>query len=58
MTEKELTCNSCKKRITNVTGTVRFMCPNCGKSELVRCKQCREKAIKYECASCNFTGPN
>ncbi|MCK4521598.1 MAG: RNA-binding protein [Nanoarchaeota archaeon] len=57
MTE-ELVCISCKKKITNMAGTVRFMCPGCLKYKIIRCKNCREKAVKYKCPSCNFVGPN
>ncbi|MBN2454100.1 DUF1610 domain-containing protein [Candidatus Woesearchaeota archaeon] len=50
-------CLSCKKKITNLSVT-RFMCPECGKYEIVRCKSCRENAVKYTCPKCGFTGPN
>ncbi|MAG08751.1 RNA-binding protein [Candidatus Woesearchaeota archaeon] len=58
MSEENLTCSSCKKRITNQPGTAIFNCPDCGKFEIIRCKHCREIAAKYTCASCGFTGPN
>ena len=58
MEEKQLTCSSCKKRITNSTGTTTFQCPSCGKAEITRCKHCREIATKYTCPNCGFTGPN
>lgn len=54
----ELICLSCKKRITNIVGTVRFPCPKCGKSEIIRCKNCRIIAAKYECPQCHFQGPH
>ncbi|OYT31213.1 RNA-binding protein [Candidatus Woesearchaeota archaeon ex4484_78] len=53
-----LQCTSCKKDVTNEKGVVRFLCPNCGKYEIVRCVSCRKKAIKYTCPECGFTGPN
>ena len=55
---EELVCSSCKKKTTNIAGTVRSLCPKCGKSEIVRCKDCRIIAAKYTCPSCKFTGPN
>ena len=55
---EEIYCSSCKKRIANDTGTVTFMCPKCGKAEIIRCKHCREVAAKYECPECGFKGPN
>lgn len=54
----EKQCTSCKVRITNKDGSVTFMCPNCGKTEIVRCTECRKLATKYKCAECGFTGPN
>ncbi|MBU0615683.1 MAG: DUF1610 domain-containing protein [Nanoarchaeota archaeon] len=51
-------CTSCKKSITNDTGTTRFNCPNCGKEEIIRCRHCREIASKYKCSQCGFEGPN
>lgn len=56
--DKKLHCSSCKVRITNLAGSTRFMCPSCGKFEIVRCKKCREIVTKYRCANCGFEGPN
>jgi Zn-ribbon RNA-binding protein len=56
--EQKVYCASCKTNIANVTGTVKFNCPKCGKLEIVRCKHCREIAAKYKCSSCGFEGPN
>ncbi|MBL7054235.1 RNA-binding protein [Candidatus Woesearchaeota archaeon] len=58
MAEEKFVCLSCKKRITNTLGTTRFKCPNCAKSEIIRCRHCREIVAKYKCALCNFEGPN
>ena len=54
---EDLICTSCKKRITNDPGTVKFKCPECG-TEIVRCSHCREVAAKYKCPKCGFEGPN
>ncbi len=58
MEDQKLICSSCKKRITNNAGVVKFMCPGCEKEEIVRCKSCRENAAKYKCSKCEFAGPN
>ena len=58
MKEKQLKCTSCKVSITNLAGSVRFICPNCGKIEIVRCSHCREIGAKYKCKGCSFEGPN
>jgi len=55
--EEKLICISCKKRITNNPGVVKFKCPECGKTDIVRCKSCRQNAAKYKC-ECGFQGPN
>lgn len=56
MTEKMEKCNSCKTKLGE--GTTRFMCPNCGKAEIIRCKACKKIGAKYKCPTCNFSGPN
>lgn len=58
MADKELKCLSCGKRISNISGTVKFQCPSCGKYEMIRCKPCRVQARKYKCPECGFEGPN
>ncbi len=55
MTDK---CNSCKNTITNDAGSVKFKCPQCGKTEIIRCSACRKNATKFTCAECGFEGPN
>jgi hypothetical protein len=56
--EQEVKCTSCKTRITASEGAVKFPCPKCKKTEIVRCKNCREIAAKYSCPECGFEGPN
>ncbi|MBU0471360.1 MAG: DUF1610 domain-containing protein [Nanoarchaeota archaeon] len=51
-------CNSCKKVLTNDTGSVSFLCPKCGKHTIIRCKNCRQIVAKYSCPGCGFEGPN
>lgn len=51
-------CSSCKKDVGSDTGTAIFLCPNCGKTEVVRCSHCRKLAARYTCAECGFSGPN
>ena len=58
MTQNQKSCISCHKRITNLSGTVQFKCPNCDKYEIIRCEHCRKVASKYKCAECGFEGPN
>ena len=58
MVKRELKCSSCKVSVGNMPGAVRFMCPNCGKKEIIRCQHCRKIAAKYKCPGCGFEGPN
>jgi Zn-ribbon RNA-binding protein len=39
-------------------GSVKFKCPNCGKSEIVRTQHDRKIAAPYVCPACGFEGPN
>jgi predicted RNA-binding Zn-ribbon protein involved in translation (DUF1610 family) len=55
---KDMVCSSCKRRITNIEGSVIFTCPKCNKAEIVRCKNCREIVARYKCSNCGFEGPN
>ncbi len=55
---KELTCTSCNTRVTNLVGSIKFKCPKCAETEIVRCAHCRKIVARYTCASCGFTGPN
>lgn len=57
MTDKQI-CNSCKMDISNNPGSALFLCPNCGKYKIIRCKHCREIVAKYKCPECGFIGPN
>ncbi|MFH1376113.1 MAG: zinc finger domain-containing protein [Candidatus Woesearchaeota archaeon] len=57
MDKKETYCISCKKKIWDLSDVVIFKCPNCLKEDIVRCRECRVKAIKYIC-DCGFEGPN
>lgn len=36
---------------------VKFKCPKCGKSVIVRCMKCRDNVIPYTCGECGFEGP-
>ena len=58
MEEKNPKCGSCNRRIANDAGSAVFKCPGCSKHEIIRCKECRVKAVKYTCPACGFEGPN
>ncbi|MFN3527701.1 MAG: zinc finger domain-containing protein [Candidatus Altarchaeaceae archaeon] len=47
-------CQTCGRETNEVT---RFPCPNCGETEIIRCKSCRILGRQYTCPKCGFTGP-
>jgi predicted RNA-binding Zn-ribbon protein involved in translation (DUF1610 family) len=51
-------CVSCGVSIVNDIGAVKFPCPNCGKTTIIRCSKCRKIVTKYKCHECGFEGPN
>ena len=42
----------------NDKGSVKFLCPKCGKQQIIRCSKCRRIVAKYICPECEFVGPN
>ncbi|MBN2094850.1 MAG: RNA-binding protein [Candidatus Aenigmarchaeota archaeon] len=36
---------------------VTFECPNCSKTQIVRCDTCRKNGRAYTCPECGFVGP-
>ena len=49
-------CTSCGTNILAKGNFVKFLCPDCGKNEIVRCKNCKDLSNKYTC-TCGFVGP-
>jgi predicted RNA-binding Zn-ribbon protein involved in translation (DUF1610 family) len=56
--EEKKTCLAMNTRVTNDKGSVSFLCPSCGKYEIVRSKHARQIVSKYTCPECGFVGPN
>lgn len=52
-----LICTSCGVEITAKDRFVKFMCPKCGKVEIVRCGKCKSLVNPYKCPNCKFEGP-
>jgi predicted RNA-binding Zn-ribbon protein involved in translation (DUF1610 family) len=48
-------CTSCNTEV--LQDFTRFKCPNCGKSEIVRCNRCKSLSKTYKCPECGFIGP-
>jgi len=47
-------CTSCGKNTNDYT---EFKCPRCGKTTIIRCRECRENFHTYKCSECGFEGP-
>lgn len=56
--EVQKKCISMNVKIANDKGAVTFICPACGKHEIVRSSAARKVVAKYTCPECGFTGPN
>jgi len=50
-------CSICNVDVLARENFVRFMCPNCGETEIIRCYNCKVLSNKYKCDKCNFVGP-
>ncbi|ABR56961.1 zinc finger domain-containing protein [Methanococcus aeolicus] len=50
-------CTSCHAEIAPREHAARFLCPNCGEVELVRCEKCRKLSNPYKCGKCGYEGP-
>jgi predicted RNA-binding Zn-ribbon protein involved in translation (DUF1610 family) len=50
-------CTSCHAEIAPREHAARFLCPNCGDVELVRCEKCRKLSNPYKCEKCGYEGP-
>ncbi len=50
-------CSSCGRVIPPDDKPVVFLCPNCGKIEILRCSKCRKQSVRYTCPVCGFKGP-
>ncbi|WP_440059032.1 zinc finger domain-containing protein [Thermogladius sp. 4427co] len=50
-------CSSCHRIMEPGEHGVEFLCPNCGKAYIRRCKKCRQLGVPYVCPNCGFRGP-
>ena len=54
---KATICTSCGTKISTSERFVKFNCPNCAKTEVVRCSRCKTLMNEYTCGKCKFVGP-
>lgn len=49
-------CSSCGVPLEGEAATS-FDCPECGETQIGRCRTCRDQSAKYSCSDCGHTGP-
>ncbi|MBU3896813.1 MAG: DUF1610 domain-containing protein [Nanoarchaeota archaeon] len=52
-----LKCSTCGVNLIGQSKFVKFQCPNCSETTIIRCYQCKKNANPYECEKCKFRGP-
>ena len=52
-----LKCSSCGVNLVGQEDFVKFDCPKCGETIIIRCKQCKQLSNSYKCEKCGFEGP-
>jgi len=50
-------CSSCNTHVLAKENFVKFNCPNCGESLIIRCSTCKALGNIYKCEKCGFEGP-
>lgn len=48
-------CTSCGTEV--MERYTEFKCPNCGKTDIIRCRSCRVLGTAYTCDVCGWKGP-
>jgi predicted RNA-binding Zn-ribbon protein involved in translation (DUF1610 family) len=52
-----MNCVSCGVSIGSGKNWVKFSCPKCKKTEIIRCEGCKKLENTYKCKDCGFIGP-
>ncbi len=52
-----LKCSTCGISLLGQDDFVKFSCPECGETTVMRCSQCRKLSNGYRCEKCGFEGP-
>ncbi|HLE07976.1 MAG TPA: zinc finger domain-containing protein [archaeon] len=52
----KLKCLTCGTSLAGQDNFVKFNCPACGETEIVRCARCKNQSVPYGC-KCGFEGP-
>ncbi|MFQ6055571.1 MAG: zinc finger domain-containing protein [Methanosarcinales archaeon] len=53
----KLICSTCGINVTGQEDFVKFDCPECGETVIIRCRKCKKLSNKYVCEKCGFEGP-
>jgi predicted RNA-binding Zn-ribbon protein involved in translation (DUF1610 family) len=52
-----LKCSTCGINLAGQEKFVKFKCPSCAESVIIRCHRCKKLSTPYRCAKCKFEGP-
>lgn len=50
-------CSTCGFDVTSKRNFTRFLCPSCGKGDIIRCSTCKTGSNEFVCSECGFVGP-
>jgi len=50
-------CTTCGINLIGQDEFVKFKCPQCSETTIVRCKKCKKMSKIYTCSKCKFEGP-
>jgi predicted RNA-binding Zn-ribbon protein involved in translation (DUF1610 family) len=53
----ELKCSTCGISLMGQEDFVKFKCPNCSETVIIRCSKCKKLSRPYVCGKCKFEGP-
>jgi len=52
-----MVCSTCGIGLVGQENFVKFKCPSCSETTVIRCKQCKILSTRYKCKKCEFEGP-
>ncbi|MBU5557494.1 MAG: zinc finger domain-containing protein [Candidatus Aenigmatarchaeota archaeon] len=52
-----LRCSTCGISLLGAEGFVKFNCPQCAGTTIIRCRRCKKLSNRYNCPACGFEGP-
>jgi len=50
-------CMTCGVNLVGQENFVKFACPACSETVIIRCHRCKKLSVPYRCGKCRFEGP-